>query len=139
MKYKYLEHTADVKFEAYGTTLEECFESVCEAVFGVITDVKKIDGSIAVPIKISAKDLEKLLYDFIDELIFLIDTKNILVKKCGKMKIEKKGTRTILTCILECDHIEKYETWGAIKAPTYNQMNITKRNGKWVSTIVLDI
>ena len=43
-QYEYLEHTADVKFLAYGKTLEEVFENAALAMFNVMIDTGKISG-----------------------------------------------------------------------------------------------
>ena len=43
-KYEYLEHTADIKFLAYGETVEEVFENAALAMFNVIIDTEKVSG-----------------------------------------------------------------------------------------------
>ena len=42
MKYKYLPHTADVKFQSYGKTLEEAFVNAAYATADVITEHEKV-------------------------------------------------------------------------------------------------
>jgi len=42
MKYEFLEHTADVKFRAYGKTLEEAFENVALAFAETVSKGEKI-------------------------------------------------------------------------------------------------
>ncbi len=42
MRFKYLDHTADVKFQAYGKDLTEAFENAVLATTNVITDVDKV-------------------------------------------------------------------------------------------------
>ena len=41
-KYKFFEHTADAKFQAYGKSVEEAFSNAALAMFSVITDTSKI-------------------------------------------------------------------------------------------------
>src|SRR3989344_5902493 len=41
-KYKFLEHTADAKFQAFGATLEEAFSNAALAMFSVMTEPGKI-------------------------------------------------------------------------------------------------
>ena len=41
-KYKFLEHTADAKFQAFGATLEEAFSNAALAMFSVMTEPEKI-------------------------------------------------------------------------------------------------
>ena len=42
MKHKFLPHTADVKFRAYGKSLEEAFSNAALALTEVIADPKKV-------------------------------------------------------------------------------------------------
>ena len=43
VKFRFLEHTADAKFQAYGKNIEEAFSNAALAMFSVITDIKKIN------------------------------------------------------------------------------------------------
>ena len=70
MDYEYLDHTADAKFRAFGKTLEEAFENCAKATFGILTEKQEIKTNIDKGIKIKAKRLESLLYDFIEELLY---------------------------------------------------------------------
>ena len=57
-QYEFLEHTADVKFRAYGKTLEEAFSNAALATSAVMTDVKKIKGKIEKTIAVQSKTKE---------------------------------------------------------------------------------
>jgi len=133
MKYKFLEHTADVKFQAFGKTLEEAFENAALAVAKIMTD-NKISPKIQKKIKISGNDKKSLLYNLLEELLFLIDTKNFLLSKIKKLKIKNNE----LTAILIGDtNIKKYEVKTHIKAVTYNDMLVKEKPFK--VQVVLDI
>jgi len=86
-KFKFLEHTADIKFQAQGKSLEEAFENSALAMFGAMSD-KKINPKIKKKIKVNGKDLENLIYNFLEELIFLLDSKNFFVSRT-RVKIEE--------------------------------------------------
>ncbi len=43
-EYEYLEHTADIKYLAYGKNLEEVFENAALAMFNVIIDTQQVSG-----------------------------------------------------------------------------------------------
>ena len=75
MKYKFLKHTADVKFQAYGKTLEESFANAALAMFSVMTDVKKIKPIIKKEFNMKGIDQKQLLYKFLEEFLFLMDAK----------------------------------------------------------------
>ena len=78
-KFKFLEHTADAKFQAFGKTMEEAFSNAALAMFSIITDIKKIKKALKNEIKAEGSDLKSLLYNFLEELLFLIDTENFLL------------------------------------------------------------
>ena len=39
MKFKYLSHTSEAKFQAFGKSIEEAFSNVALALFNMLTDV----------------------------------------------------------------------------------------------------
>ena len=47
MKYRYLSHTADVKFRAYGQNLEEAFVNAALAMFNVMVETSKVKGNLS--------------------------------------------------------------------------------------------
>ena len=75
-KYKFFEHTADAKFQAYGKSVEEAFSNAALAMFSVITDTNKIKKKVKKGIEARGHDRKSLLYNYLEELLFLIDTEN---------------------------------------------------------------
>ena len=59
MKYKFLEHTADIKFQAFGSTLEKAFENSALALAEVMTKKTKVKPKTRKKIKVNGKDNEK--------------------------------------------------------------------------------
>ncbi|MBW2975939.1 archease [Candidatus Woesearchaeota archaeon] len=138
-KFKFLEHTADAKFQAYGKNMEEAFSNAALAMFSVITDTKKVNKKIKKEIKANGKDLKSLLYNFLEELLFLIDTENFLLSKIEKISIKKTGSEYSLNSVAAGDQAENYETSGDIKAITYNEMEIKEEKNKSMVQVVLDL
>ena len=122
MKYKFLEHTADAKFQAFGKTLEEKFANAALAMFSIMVDTKKVKHLIEKKINIKGEDKKSLLYNFLEELLFLLDTKSFLLNKVKKIKIENNSLKAIVVG----DFVkEEYKLLGEVKAVTYNDMEIT--------------
>ncbi|MEK6826460.1 MAG: archease, partial [Nanoarchaeota archaeon] len=80
-KYKFFDHTADVMFEAYGKTLNELFENAALATQETQVDLKDVKGKIKRKINLKNKSIEMLLFDFLQELIFLKDSQYSLFSK----------------------------------------------------------
>jgi len=134
-KYKFLEHTADIKFQAFGKNLEEAFENsalaMTKAMFeGKIKEVKKKK------IEVKGKDYESLLYNFLEELLFLLDSENFFLASC-KVKINKDKFE--LSAELLGDSVKNYSPSLDVKAVTYNQMFVKQTSGTWVAQVVLDV
>ncbi len=136
MKYKYLEHTADAKLQAYGKTLEQAFVNAALGTFNIIFDPSKVKPKIRKKIQLTAKRDESLLYDFIDELLFLLDTEGFLLSKAEDMKISEGWS---LSCTIFGDDFRNYDVQGNIKAVTYNDMFIKKKGQNYIIQLVLDL
>jgi len=134
---KFLPHTADVKYEAYGKTLNEAFENAAIAVHQVITQ-DKVKAKIKKQIKLKSKNKRALLYDFIEEIVILMDTSGLLISK-AKVSIEGEENNYKLEAELQGDLYKNYECHGAVKSMTYSDMQIEELKGKVKITIVLDI
>jgi SHS2 domain-containing protein len=134
--FKFLEHTADIKFQAFGKSLNDVFENSALAMFNTMSD-KKVKPKIKKKIKVSGKDLENLLYNFLEELLFLLDSKNFFLSKVNKIKIDEK--KLILRAEISGDDSKNYEVKIDVKAVTYNEMFVKKVKNKWIAQVVLDV
>ena len=139
MKYEMLEHTADAKFRAYGGNIEEAFMNAGNATAAVMSDTDKIKPKIEKEVKVSANKKESLLYDFLEEILFLLDTEDFLLKEVKKLTIEQKEGKFYLEAALVGDEMHEYDIFGAIKAVTYNDMFIDEKDGKVVVQVVHDL
>lgn len=134
MKFKFLSHTADVKFQAFGKTLNEVFENSGLALINVFYE-RKIKNLKSKKFKVKGKDLESLMYNFLEELLFLIET-GFLPSRI-KVKINKDEKSLIAE--LAGDAIKNYKVRPDVKAITYNDMFVKKIKDKWISQVVLDV
>lgn len=136
MKFKFLEHTADVKFQAFGSNLEEAFENSVLATINVMSD-DKIQEKKKKEFRIKAKNRESLLYNLIEEILFLLDSENFIPRSI-KVKI-KEGKILELYARVKGDNAENYQFKLDVKAVTYNSMFIREDKDKWVCQVVLDV
>jgi SHS2 domain-containing protein len=135
MKFEFLDHTADIKFRAYGKTLERAFSN--SALAFRKTMVGKVRSKRKMNISIEGKDLESLMYNFLEELLFLIDTSGFIISKVGKIKIDAEKFK--LDCEILGDRVSRYDFKTEIKAITYQEMFVREENGRWISQVVLDV
>jgi len=138
--YIYLPHTADAKFQAWGKNLEEAFKNAAYAMTDVITDHTKIEPQIKKQIKLSSENPESLLYDFLEQFLFLLDTERFLLNKIKKIKIiEKKNQLLLIASLIGDNKPIRYAIKTTIKAVTYQEMFIKHEKGKVTVQVVVDI
>jgi len=134
MKYKFLEHTGDIKFQAYGKTINEAFQNVVSAISNFLARGKRVKSIKKKKVEVKGHDKESLLYDFIEEIIYLFDAENFVVSK-AKVKI----TENTLKAELLGDNASNYKDLDQIKAATYHDMHIKKTKSGWEVQVVLDV
>ena len=143
--FEFLDHTADVLIKAWGRSIEEAFEEAAKAMFEVITDTSRVEPKTRVEISVCGYDLENLLYKWLEELLYHHDSKNLVFSNFKVVRISeetKEGEKMV--CLEgyaqgEEFNREKHEPRTVVKAVTYNEMRIWRRDNKWYLTFVVDI
>jgi SHS2 domain-containing protein len=136
-KYIYVDHTGDIEFHARGVNLEELFENCAYAVVNVICK-KLVPQNKYKSVVIKAETLDNLLVEWLEELLFLHTTEEILFTKFEVKSIEKIGTTFNLKAEVEIGTYQRNDIETEIKAITYNKLKIEK-NKYWQARVVIDI
>ena len=141
MRFEYLDHTADVKFRAYGGSLEKTFSNAALAMFNVMVDTSGVKGKTGKKISAEGDDLQALLYDFLEKFLILLDSENYFLSSVKSVKIAGKGGDGYsLEAETLGDDAAKYETIGPqVKAVTYNDMIVKSGKGECMVQVVVDI
>ena len=123
--YEYFDTTADIGIKIESNTINEAFKASAKATLNLITDTEKIEENINKKVKITSEDEYALLYDWITELLILLDSENYMTKKCN-IQITKENDEYKLEGTLAGDiyNTEKYSYKTEVKAITYHEMEI---------------
>jgi SHS2 domain-containing protein len=157
-RYRILEHTADGKFRAFGLTLEEAFGNAALACASLMWDWASMASRIEYPVEARGRDREQLLYRFLEEILYLLDTRNFLLGAVEDLKIvEEEGSAEDLpegergeggenppvyrltARFVGDDDPARYEFHGDVKAITYNEMKIERGCEGWMVQVVVDM
>ncbi|MDE1727036.1 MAG: archease [Thaumarchaeota archaeon] len=138
MTYRHLEHMTDAFIEVTGQTLEEAFETAGMAVVDTIFDIKSVGKKTEKEIEIKARDLNNLLYSWLEEIIILTITDGF-VGASFKVFITK-SQEYVLNATINGEEIdfEKHHFKLEIKAPTFHLMEI-KQEKPIVMRFLLDL
>jgi SHS2 domain-containing protein len=128
-KFEVLEHTADAKFKAYGKSFEEAFMNAAFAMTSLMYDPEMIASLKIEKITVHGKDMEQLLYNFLEEILVLQDSKQFVMHGfVTPIKIIKGKAKIRLSAEIIGDEIkDEYKVRPVVKAMTYAEMEISEK------------
>ena len=143
MPYHYLEEigTADIAFEATGRDLPELFTASADATMNVMIDnLDAIESRETRQIELSNDNLEMLLFDFLQELVYFKDARRLLLRP-REMQIDQKGAAYFLKAKVAGEqlHDTRHQQRADVKAVTLHGFSVQKHEDGWKAKVLLDI
>ncbi|MGA2228201.1 MAG: archease, partial [Syntrophobacteraceae bacterium] len=133
--------TADVAFEAWGQTIEEMFIAAAEATMNVmVADLEKIERRESREIEIRSDAVDMLLFNLLQEIIFLKDAEQLLLR-IENMEIGYEDGLYFVKAIGWGEQIDpgKHELIVDVKAVTLHMFKVEQTPRGWDTFIILDI
>ena len=143
MSYRYLEDfaTADIAFEARAEDLNGLFLSSADATMNVmIEDLDSIRPGTTRTLRIENTDIDMLLFDLLQELIYYKDAEQLLLRVRSVEIGEEQGT-FFLTAVTEGEKLdpERHQQRADVKAVTLHHFVVQKADDGWRSLVILDV
>ena len=143
MPYEYLEEigTADIAFEATGRDLAELFRDAADAMTKVMIDnIEAIQPRETRQIELSNDKLDMLLFDLLQELIFLKDAQRLLLRMKEVQIVENDENYFVkATAKGETLDAERHHQRADVKAVTLHDFSVERTAGGWKARVLLDI
>jgi SHS2 domain-containing protein len=141
-KFEQLDISGDVGLKIRGSGLEDLFKNAASGLFGLITDVSKIEGSEDKKVILNSESYDNLLIQWLNELVFLFDTYGFIGKKYS-IKIDTENCADLFSLKAAVSggvfNSEINESRLLIKAATYHNLSLKKINSQWEALVVFDI
>ena len=143
MPYKFLEEigTADIAFEATGEDLAQLFTAAADATMNVMIDnLAAIEPRETRHIELSNDEIDMLLFDFLQELIYFKDAERLLLR-ARNIRIEERDKRYFLTAKAMGERLDatRHHQRADVKAVTLHRFSVEREDGGWKATVLLDI
>lgn len=143
MPYHYLEEigTADIAFEASGRDLPELFTAAADATMNVMIDnLNAIEPRETQQVELSNDNVEMLLFDFLQELIYFKDAKRLLLR-AREMQIDQKDEGYFLKAKVAGERLDnaRHQQRADVKAVTLHGFSVEKDDDGWKARVLLDI
>ncbi len=143
MPYEFIEEiaTADVAFEAWGSTLEELFVAAAEATMNVlVAQLDTIDIREHRTLRAESDAIDMLLFELLQELIFYKDAEMLLLR-VEKVHIEERDGLFTLIAEAHGEQLDsrKHDLVVDVKAVTLHRYKVEQTARGWEAMVILDI
>lgn len=132
--FEILEHTADVGVRGWGETVEQAFTQATLGLLDVI-GVWRPGSGYHETIEVEAHDLAAALVDWLGEVLYLQDTRDVVVSGLEVTSVEGGRVSGWVALTPRREEIEGT----AVKAITYHQLEVSHDDGRWIAQAFLDI
>ena len=140
-EFKILEHTADIGIMAYGKTKREVFINSAKGMFEIIAGNNNgiANNNFSCKVTLKAEDLENLLVAWLNELLYISETKLVILNKFKIKELSIKNIGAEVEGVKITRSGRKIEK--EIKAVTYYLLEIKKdeEKGFWSAQVIFDI
>jgi SHS2 domain-containing protein len=135
--WEHFRHEADIGVLGRGGSLEAAFEEAAIALTAVITDPASVNCRESIPIDCEAPDLELLLVDWLNAIVYEIATRRMLF--C-RFSVVLHGTHLHATACGEAIDIPRHRPAAEVKGATYTELAVCEdRSGEWRAQCVVDV
>ncbi|WP_165243676.1 archease [Paludisphaera soli] len=133
------EHTADLGLRVFADDLADLFRSAAEGLFDVVTaDRSTIETRAEETVALTSDSPERLLVDWLNELIFRVETRHALY---GRFDVIVAPDGLSLTAAIAGEPInpDRHELDHEVKAATYHGLILERRDDGWFAEVIVDI
>lgn len=135
-RWEHFHHQADIGVRGFGSTLARAFEQAAHALTAVITTAR-INPTRRLTITCTGDDRELLLVDWLNKLIYLMATENMLF---GRFEVKISGNSLTAQIFGEAVDVERHRPTVEIKAATYSELKVRQLSGRhWLAQCVVDV
>ena len=143
ISYRLLEDIAiaDACFDLFGNSLEELFYAGFLALMETSVEIDTVKEILEKNLTLEHQDLERLLFLFLEELIYLKDAELLIFKKC-KLSIDQDtqtSSYTLSATLTGQEFSENVCTITDVKAVTFYQFSVKQKEGRWEARVTFDL
>jgi len=136
--YREIEHTADVGLELKAPDRVSAFERAAAAMFDMMCDLDRVGDDWTEDVSVEGRpdDLEHLLIRWLTELLYLFDSRRVLLSSFEIDTLDDRAVRARVAG--ERFDPRRHALKVEIKAPTYHALRIERVGGEWFVRVIFD-
>ena len=127
-RYQLIEHTADVGLIAYGRTLAEAFGNAAYGMFSIIAELKTVREVEFRRLEVREKDLDSLLFEWLNRLIYFLDVDMLLLKRFDISDLDENRLKAV--CYGEKYDPSRHHLKTGVKSATYHMLKVDREKNQ---------
>ncbi len=127
-RFQFIEHTADIGLIAYGGTLAEAFANAAYGMFSIITEPETVEEVESRKLLINEDDLEALLFEWLNSLIYFFDVEMLLFKRFDISYFGANKLKAV--CYGEKYDPSRHRLKTGVKAATYHMLKVDREKNE---------
>lgn len=135
--FRLLEHTADMGIEAQGDSLASLFRQTALGLRQIVTACTDIQSRQEILVELQAQDREELLVNWLTELLFLLEARQLLPAEFVIDSISDSQLRARVRG--EYLDSERHCLEREVKAVTYHQIRVEQVADCWRAQVFVDL
>jgi len=135
--FEVMEHTADIGIRSFGATRREAFENAAMGMFSLLCDIDKVEARLTYKVEVEADDIETLLVEWLNELLYLHESEGVLLKKFIVTELSER--RIVGRCRGEHIDHKRHKLDADIKAATYYMLRLQQTDRGWKAEVIFDV
>ncbi|MFC1549424.1 archease [Nitrospirota bacterium] len=139
MGYEMIDAGSDAGIVATSSSLEGVFREMALGMYSMAADHEMIETSRVERVEVQSHSLDGLLVAWLNELVYLLDTRGFLASKVEITSLDPEGFKLIAVLGGESLDTQRHGHGLLIKAATYHGLRIGKDDGRWSAQVMLDI
>jgi SHS2 domain-containing protein len=135
--FEVFDHTADLGLRIHAADVNSLFAEAGRALLSVIVSVPdSVEPREELTLHVAGRDIEYLFVDWLDELLFLFESKHFLA---SVIKTDVDGAGLSATVRGETCDLARHALAHEVKAVTYHGLTVEQTADGWQAEVILDI
>lgn len=135
--WEYFAHESDIGVRGTGASCAEAFEQAALALTAIATDPAGVKAAAKIELACAAPDLELLLADWLNALIYEMATRQMLF---GRYEVRLEDSRLDGAAWGEPVELSRHRSAVEPKGATYTALKVQQQeDGSWLAQCVVDV
>ena len=137
LRYRSVDHTADLGLQVWGETLPELYANAAEGMCALYFDLPAVEPREKRTIAVQGHDREEVLVAWLGELLYHIEVEHFLPCRFDILSLDE--THLEAEVAGETFDPARHRRRTGIKAATYHNLHIERdARGLWTATVIFD-